>query len=447
MIMTDRTHSQSIRPNHVILQSIELKRRQSVPNIPSLISIHVIKLPRQSYHQSLKIQDTHPSEKCNVKSGNNNNIRKDLSSAINKNPIGQNRSNPTNILQPSETSLFNRPTSLQVKQNTHIHTDPHSAHINHGINNREIEHHHKLTTITKIYPTPNHRKISFDNSTIIDHCKDITLIEKPSKGIEFTNKYNQKYRNRKRGWFNTCCKCSPWWILLSLIVLIVLGGVIAAIILTLLSKGKTTTITITTTITTTSTSTTTSITTTTSTVTSSSTSTTSATTTSVTTVTQTTTTTDIPCSPTCNSEQSCIEGICINVGHLACTLTWSRAGDGDIVVATPNGKTISYKNKGSSSNTDYGELDRDDQVNKGPENVYWKTSGPLPPTGTYYICFEPYKFISPVISVSDPLTITYRIVRPSGFVLIFTRTFTSTIKNSYNCDANSGTLIGSFTYP
>lgn len=139
--------------------------------------------------------------------------------------------------------------------------------------------------------------------------------------------------------------------------------------------------------------------------------------------------------------------MCVNVGYLSCTLTWSRPGDGDIVVTTPNAKTIYYNNKGPSVKTDQGELDRDDQVGTGPENVYWSSTGPVPPTGTYYICFEPYKFISPAISASAPLTVTYRVIRPLGLVLTFIKTFTSTIKNSYACDATSPTLIGSFAYP
>ncbi|CAF3913926.1 unnamed protein product [Adineta steineri] len=206
-----------------------------------------------------------------------------------------------------------------------------------------------------------------------------------------------------------------------MISLICLGTIIAAIVIGLLSLAKTTT--------------------TTATITSE---TTTVTTTSVTTTTQTT---DIPCSPSCNSEQTCIQNVCTNVGYLACTLTWSRPGDGDIVVTTPSGKTIYYANRGPSNATNQGELDRDDQVGEGPENVYWPSNGTLPPTGTYYVCFEPYQFNNPIISITNPITVIYRIVRPSSPTLIFTRTFTSTITNSYNCNITSNTLIGSFNYP
>ena len=154
----------------------------------------------------------------------------------------------------------------------------------------------------------------------------------------------------------------------------------------------------------------------------------------------------IPCIPSCNSEQTCVEGICINVGYLACTLTWSRPGDGDIVVTTPNNRTIDYQNRGPSLSTDGGYLDRDDQVNQGPENIYWSRNGTVPPTGTYYVCFEPYS-ISPTINITYPITVVYRIVGPTGIIAMFTRTYTSEYKNSYNCDSTSTTLVGSFTYP
>jgi len=91
-------------------------------------------------------------------------------------------------------------------------------------------------------------------------------------------------------------------------------------------------------------------------------------------------------------------------------------------------------------------LDRDDQVNTGPENVYWTTNGTAPPTGTYYLCFEPYSII-PTISTIDPITAVYRIIDPTGIIHVFTRTFTSVLRNSYNCDSTSTTLVGSFTYP
>ncbi|CAF0982388.1 unnamed protein product [Adineta ricciae] len=380
------------------MQSINFPRRQSVPNVPSSTSIQVIKLSRHLQHQSLQIQDTRGSIIINNQS--NNSIRNKIPSIVNRNK----NTISTRILDSNKVNLFYQPISFQ--QNSHLNT-----------NGRE-NYHRQLST-TKIHYTTDNRRVSFDNPNIIDHCRDIALIERSLREVNDVDKYNPQYRNKKRGWFQQCCIRSSLWIILSLVTLIVFGGIIAATIVTLLSTEKpSTTIRITSTMTITSS-----------------------------TTTETTTITDIPCLSTCNSQQSCIDGICINVGYLACTLTWSRPGDGDIDVETPNGNIISYKNKGPSASTDYGELDRDDQVNEGPENVYWTTNGPLPPTGTYHICFEPYKFDNPNISIANPLTIMYRIVRPSSPTLIFIRTFTSTIKNSYNCSATASTLIGSFTYP
>ncbi|CAF0916543.1 unnamed protein product [Adineta steineri] len=249
----------------------------------------------------------------------------------------------------------------------------------------------------------------------------IQLIERHPNQKEFTDLNHQNDRKQKRKYLKYYCVYLPLCIYLLMISLICLGTIIAAIVIGLLSLAKTTTTTATTTseITT-------------------------VTTTSIITTTQTTA---IPCSPSCNSEQTCIQNVCTNVGYLACTLTWSRPGDGDIVVTTPSGKTICYTNRGPSNATDQGELDRDDQVGEGPENVYWPSNGTLPPTGTYYVCFEPYQFNNPIISIINPITVIYRIVRPSSPTLIFTRTFTSTITNSYNCNITSNTLIGSFNYP
>jgi hypothetical protein len=105
-------------------------------------------------------------------------------------------------------------------------------------------------------------------------------------------------------------------------------------------------------------------------------------------------------------------------------------------VTTPNNRTIYYKNRGPSSSTDDRQLDRNDQIGTAPENVYWSSNDTVPPTNTYYVCFESYS-INPTISPSDPITFVYHIVRPLNNTLIFTRTFTSVLKNSYNCDSTS----------
>ncbi|CAF0781879.1 unnamed protein product [Adineta steineri] len=178
----------------------------------------------------------------------------------------------------------------------------------------------------------------------------------------------------------------------------------------------------------------------------STTSTTTIITTTSTTSTSTVTTTAITCSPACSSQQTCVLDVCVGVGYLSCTLTWSRIGDGDIVVSTPNGNTINYMNMGPSIYTDQGELDADCTNGTGPENVFWSSGGPVPPTGTYYVCFEPY-FFNPNITSADPISVTIDIKRSNNTNLSATQNYTSTIRNNYACDANSMTLLISFTYP
>ena len=151
------------------------------------------------------------------------------------------------------------------------------------------------------------------------------------------------------------------------------------------------------------------------------------------------------CSPACNSQQMCIEGGCVGIGYLSFTLIWSRRGDGDIAIATPNGLIINYNNRGPNSGTDWGELDRDDLTDKGPENVYWSRSGPLPPTGIFHLCFVTYSF-SPPVSSTDPVTATFYVTRPSLPAISFTRSFTSSV-TSYTCSSSANNLLGSITYP
>jgi len=155
---------------------------------------------------------------------------------------------------------------------------------------------------------------------------------------------------------------------------------------------------------------------------------------------------DIPCSSTCNTQQSCIKGVCVGVGYLSCTMTWSRAGDGDIVVTTPNKNNIYYNMRGPSTSTDEGQLDKDDRVGTGPENIFWSNSSSVPPTGVYYVCFEPYNF-SPLINIKNSIPVTIKVLRSNNTPLTVTKNFTSTITNYYQCSSTSPCLLTSSTYP
>ncbi|CAF1223878.1 unnamed protein product [Rotaria sordida] len=178
-----------------------------------------------------------------------------------------------------------------------------------------------------------------------------------------------------------------------------------------------------------------------------STSTTSTSTTSTSTITTTTTaTTGISCATVCTSQETCEAGVCVGIGYLSCTLTWSRPGDGDLVLRTPNNRVIYWNNKGPSVNTTQGYLDVDDKNTTGPENIFWSNSSSVPLSGTYYVCFEPYEF-NPNASLSNRITATVKVRRSTSTTLYFTRNFTSPQRDYYVCNYNSITLMGSFTYP
>jgi hypothetical protein len=89
------------------------------------------------------------------------------------------------------------------------------------------------------------------------------------------------------------------------------------------------------------------------------------------------------CGVVCGANQACAAGVCLGSGQLRFTSTWSRAGDIDVWVTTPSGKSIGWTNQGANANTDMGKQDRDDTSGTGPENIYWEST---PPTGhTIYV--------------------------------------------------------------
>ena len=127
-------------------------------------------------------------------------------------------------------------------------------------------------------------------------------------------------------------------------------------------------------------------------------------------------------------------------------LTWSRPGDGDIVVATPSGRNIFWQNRGPTAATDNGFLDQDDQAGTGPENVYWPSSGPNPPAGTYHMCFQPYAF-DPAPSPENPVVASMNIRRPDGTITTLTKTVTQRYSFNNQCSPTSSSFMGSITYP
>ncbi|CAM4934006.1 unnamed protein product [Rotaria socialis] len=113
------------------------------------------------------------------------------------------------------------------------------------------------------------------------------------------------------------------------------------------------------------------------------------------------------------------ESLVVGSGEFGISVTWSRPGDGDIVVTTPSRKSIYYGNKGPSVATDQGQLDHDDTRNTGPENIFWNVTAP---TGVYHICFQQYSFSVPS-NVTNPITATFQIRRPNAVTQTLTKTF------------------------
>jgi hypothetical protein len=144
------------------------------------------------------------------------------------------------------------------------------------------------------------------------------------------------------------------------------------------------------------------------------------------------------CGNMCAANQTCVLGMCVGQGNLRVTLVWDRPGDMDLYVVTPTGKKIYFGNTGPSAATDFGELDADDTIATGPENIFWNTMY-TPPTGSYAVCVNPY-------SISGVTNFTVTINRPAqpDIVVTGTRTLTDT---STVCTVGSPYYVTSFNFP
>lgn len=149
--------------------------------------------------------------------------------------------------------------------------------------------------------------------------------------------------------------------------------------------------------------------------------------------------------PTCEVFQTFINYTRTTGSNLLFNLTWSRNGDGDLVVKTPLGKMISRMNKGPNNSTDCGQFGVDITSGMGAENIFW-SNDTIPPTGLYYICAVPYYF-SPSVSTYNPVTFTVEARTPPSKVQIYTRTMRSSSNDYNSCDNFSDMLITSFAYP
>ncbi|CAF1474363.1 unnamed protein product [Rotaria sp. Silwood1] len=151
------------------------------------------------------------------------------------------------------------------------------------------------------------------------------------------------------------------------------------------------------------------------------------------------------CSPPCSPYQQCVSGVCVGRGTLSFTLTWSRPGDGDIVVTIPNGNTIMYNQRGPTIQTNYGQLDVDDRTGTGPENVYWNFTEPA--RGTYFVCFQQFSFNS-FATPTNPITAVVEVKQAGEILQTFRKTFTQRIPVPLldNCRGTYDTYLGSIVY-
>ncbi|QSQ11855.1 DUF4215 domain-containing protein [Myxococcus landrumensis] len=150
------------------------------------------------------------------------------------------------------------------------------------------------------------------------------------------------------------------------------------------------------------------------------------------------------CGNACGTGTTCTAGVCGGAKKLQVTMTWSRNGNGDLLVLTPSGKLISFANRWPGPLTDYGQLDVDDQLGKGPENIFWAEST-TPPTGDYRVCAAVTGFI-PYVTPQDPVSVGVRIRRNGLPDVELSKTFTAP-QFLQPCTPESPTNVGPFNLP
>lgn len=82
--------------------------------------------------------------------------------------------------------------------------------------------------------------------------------------------------------------------------------------------------------------------------------------------------------------------VSVGSGTFQASLTWNTTADLDLYVEEPDGTTIAYFNRISS--TTGGQLDVDDLNGYGPENIFYEEA---PPSGTYTVKVDHFSGASP----------------------------------------------------
>lgn len=158
------------------------------------------------------------------------------------------------------------------------------------------------------------------------------------------------------------------------------------------------------------------------------------------------------CGNTCASNQACTSSACVGVGLWSFAATWSRDGDADLIVATPNGNFVDPQHRGPDASTDFGRMDRvvtlDENPGKGPENVFWDFDH-TPPAGTYLVCVKPVSFdgqSGEAGTPSSPVDVTVVVKKDGQVNTTLRRTFTSFV-SADGCSADAPTFLGSVSFP
>ncbi len=144
------------------------------------------------------------------------------------------------------------------------------------------------------------------------------------------------------------------------------------------------------------------------------------------------------CSNACGGGLECTAGYCTSpAGNLRVVLTWSTAGDMDLLLTTPTGKTIVYFNAGPDSDTDFGTYSQDDTTGTGPETTFWEDQY-TPPAGTYHVCAAWYE---PETPVSFDAVVT-RSGQPD---LVLSGSYPEYRGGDDTCSPSAPTYLGSFS--
>ncbi|UJR34734.1 hypothetical protein I4U23_027511 [Adineta vaga] len=150
------------------------------------------------------------------------------------------------------------------------------------------------------------------------------------------------------------------------------------------------------------------------------------------------------CNPACINSQMCVNGFCASTENFVISATWSTAGDGDLIVTTPNDKDIHLANNNATFATDYGSINYDDKTGTGPEIVFW-TENSEPPHGTYHICFQQHNLNA---TIENPIITVIGMRKRFGVINTFIKIFTTRIVPFlYTCAPHLDTYVVSVTYP